>query len=126
MKIAALVARLLMGLTFLVFGLNGFLNFIPQPPMPDGLVKQYVTVYAASHYILVVSAIMVICAILFLVNRYVPLALTFIGPVIFNILCFHLLMAPSGILPGAVMTICWFIVFYYHRAAFAGIFQQKA
>ena len=62
---------------------------------------------------------------LFLVNRYIPLALTLIGPVIVNILLFHTLMAPSGLPPGLVVTILWFILFYRYRSSFAGIFQSR-
>jgi hypothetical protein len=126
MKIVVLIVRILLGLGFLIFGLNGFLHFIPTPPMPESPAKQFADVLQTTHYVLFVSAIQVISAILFLVNRYVPLALVLIGPVLVNILIFHVVMAPSSILPGIVFTIFWFIVFYYHRAAFAGIFQAKA
>jgi putative oxidoreductase len=125
MKIATLIARILLGLAFLVFGLNGFLNFIPQQPMPDGLAKQFLVALVASHYVLFVSAIEVISAILFLINRYVPLALTLLGPIVVNILLFHAFLAPSMILPGVLVAIFWFVVFYSHRSAFAGIFQSK-
>ncbi|HEX4321772.1 MAG TPA: hypothetical protein VHZ52_12750 [Acidobacteriaceae bacterium] len=126
MKIASIVARVLLGLAFLIFGLNGFLNFIPAPPMPDSPMKQFVDVFASSHWQQVISAIQVISAVLFLVGRYIPLALVFIGPVIFNILVFHILFAPSSIGPGVFVTICWFVVFFRHRAAFAPLFQARA
>ena len=125
MKIVTLIARILLGLAFLFFGLNGFLNFIPQQPMPDGLAKQFIETLIASHYVLFVSGIEVVTGILFVINRYVPLALTLLGPVIVNILLFHAFMSPSLILPGIIVTIFWFIVFWSVRSAFAGIFQQK-
>jgi len=125
MKIAALIARILMGLVFLVFGLNGFLQFIPQGPMPGGLAGQFIGVLMASHYMLPVSALMVVSGVLFLINRYVPLALTLIAPVIVNILLFHLFMLPNGIAPGAVVTVCWIVVALSVRSAFAGILQQR-
>lgn len=126
MKIASLVARILLGLVFLVFGLNGFLNFIPAPPMPDGPAKQFVGVFMSSHWGNVVSAIEVVCALLLLAGRYIPLALALIGPVIFNILLFHILLAPSGIAPGLVVTLLWFLIFAHHRAAFAPLFDARA
>ena len=126
MKILSLVAQILLGLAFVVFGLNGFLHFIPQPPMPDGLMKQFTDVMTTSHYMAFVCGVQVISGVLFLVNRFVPLALTLIGPVIVNILVFHILIAPASIGPGIFVTICWFIVFFRHRAAFAGIFDAKA
>lgn len=120
MKIAATIARYIMGLMFTVFGLNGFLQFLPAPPM-GGLAGQFMAVMFGSHYMVPVFVIQVLCGILFLVGRKVPLALTLIAPVIFNILVFHITMNPAGIGPGILVTICWFLVFARHREAFNGI-----
>jgi putative oxidoreductase len=120
MKVVSTIARYLLGIIFTVFGLNGFLNFIPPMPMPQ-MAGQFFGVLAASHFMVPIFLVQVVCGLLFLVNRYVPLALTLIGPVIFNILVFHLLMNPSGIAPGAIATICWFLVFSSVRPAFDGI-----
>ena len=125
MKIASTIARYLLGLIFTVFGLNGFLHFIPMVPMPP-LALQFVGALAASHYVVPVFLLQLACGLLFLANRYVPLALTLIGPVIVNILLFHVLMNPSGILPGLVATVCWFVVFYSVRPAFDGILRQHS
>jgi putative oxidoreductase len=123
MKIASTISRYLMGLVFIVFGLNAFVHFIPNMPMPP-LAGQFVGVLVASHYVVPVFILQLTCGILFLINRYVPLALTLIGPVIVNILLFHLLMNPIGIVPGLIVTVCWFVVFYSVRTAFAGIFRN--
>jgi putative oxidoreductase len=123
-KIAALISRVLLGIAFTVFGLNGFLQFIPQGPMPTGQAGQFMVVFFASHYYVPVFAVQLVCGILFLVNRYVALALTLIAPVIFNILVFHLLMNPGGIGAGALVTLLWIILAWSHRAAFAGILQK--
>jgi len=125
MKIATIIARYLMGLLFTLFGLNGFFNFLPATPMPSSAV-QFFTILVTSHYMLPIFLIQLACGVLFLINRYVPLALTLIGPVIFNILLFHITMNPSGIVPGAIATVCWLIVFASVRPAFAGIFRQHA
>ena len=125
MKIAAAISRYILGILFTVFGLNGFLHFIPSGTMPP-LAMQYVTVLATSHYTVAIFAVQVACGILFLVNRYIPLALTLIGPVIANILIFHVLMQPAGIGGGLIVTICWFILFLKHRQAFSGIFQARS
>ena len=124
MKIVSTVARYLLGIIFTVFGLNGFLNFIPPMPMPP-LAGQFFGVLVASHFMVPIFLIQVVCGLLFLVNRYVPLALTLIAPVIFNILVFHLLMNLSGIVPGAIATICWFLVFSSVRPAFDGILRDR-
>jgi len=100
MKIAATIARYLLGLMFLVFGLNGFLHFIPAQPMPKGLALQYVSALGQSHYMVPVFLLQVVGGALLLLNRFVPLALVLLGPVIVNILLYHLLMAPEGLPPG--------------------------
>jgi putative oxidoreductase len=125
MKILATIARYLLALVFVVFGLNGFLHFIPQPPPPSELAQQYFTVMSASHYLVFVFALQLIAGVLFIFPRTVPLALTIIGPVIVNILLFHALMDPGGIVPGLVVTALWFVVFWQFRAAFYGIFFME-
>jgi len=69
--------------------------------------------------------LMVISAILFLVNRFVALGLVLLGPVLVNILMFHILILPDGFQPGVVFTLLWLLVFWQHRAAFAGIFAAR-
>lgn len=124
MKIAALISRYLLGLMFTVFGLNGFLHFIPQPP-PTGLALQYLTVLTEAHYFVPVYALQLVGGVLLLANRYVPIALTLLGPVIVNILLYHILMAPAGIPPGLVAFLLWLTVFYSVRSAFASVFAAR-
>jgi hypothetical protein len=96
MKTVSAIARYLSGVIFLVFGLNGFLNFIPMPP-PRGIAGQFMGALYASHYLWVIFAFQLIAGVLLLVSRYVPLAVAVLAPVIVNILSFHALMAPSGL-----------------------------
>mgnify|MGYP003623195300 CR=1 FL=1 len=126
MKIAAIIARVLLGLTFLVFGLNGFLHFIPNQPMPPGLMSQFLDAMVKSQYQTVVSFFEVVGAVPLLVGRYVPLGLTILGPIVVNILIFHFLLAPSGIPVALVTAVLWLIVFIRVRRAFAGLFVQSA
>jgi hypothetical protein len=122
MKIVAMIARYLLGLMFLVFGSNMFLGFIKMPPPPPDLSGQFSTVLFTSHYFYVVGGIMVISGILLLINRFVGLGLTLLGPVLFNILVFHLLMNPSGIGMGAFAFLLWLLVAWEHRVVFARLF----
>src|SRR5246127_2502544 len=123
MKIASTIARYLLALGFIVFGLNGFLHFIPQPKQPPSeLAGQYFTVMSTSHYLVFVFALQLLAGVLFLFRRTVPLALTVAGPLIVNILLFHALMDPGGIVPGLVVTALWFVIYWQFRAAFFGIF----
>ena len=125
MKIVTLITRLLLGLIFVVFGLNGFLNFINMGPMPSGLAGQFIGALAQSHYFWVVAALQVAGGALLLLNRFVPLALVLLGPVIVSIILYHVFLNPSGAGLAIVVIILWGIVFYSHRQYFSGIFVQR-
>jgi uncharacterized membrane protein YphA (DoxX/SURF4 family) len=125
LKIVTLIARILLGLISVVFGLNGFLNFLSMGPMPTGLAGQFVGALALSHYYWVVAALQIAGGALLLANRFVPLALVLLGPVIVNIICYHVFLNPSGAGPAAVVTVLWLIVFYSNRQHFSGIFVQR-
>lgn len=124
MKIVTLIARILLGLLFAVFGLNGFLHFIPMQP-PTGLAGQYMGALFLSHYLTVVFALELVGGLLLLVNRYVPLALTLLGPVLVNIVLFHALLAPAGLPMALFAVVLWLIVFAGVRGSFAGLLVQK-
>jgi putative oxidoreductase len=124
MKIITHISRFFLGLIFLVFGLNGFLHFIPMP-LPSGVAGQFLGAMFVSKYLLVVSGLQVISGALLLINRFVPLALTILGPIIVNILLFHGLMNSAGIGLAVFVTISWSVVFVSVRLAFAGIFQVR-
>ena len=124
MKIVTLIARILLGLIFVVFGLNGFLNFL-KGPMPSGLALQFIGALIQSHYFWVVAGLQVAGGALLLANRFVPLALVLLGPIIVNIICYHAFLNPSGAVLAAVVTVLWLIVFYGKRQNFSGIFIQR-
>jgi hypothetical protein len=125
-KTASVVARYLAGVIFLVFGLNGFLNFIPLPP-PDGIAaQQFMGALYVSHYLWVIFAFQLVAGVLLLANRYVPLAVAMLAPVIVNILTFHALMAPSGLPLALFVTVLWAVIFIDVRPAFAGLFQSRS
>jgi uncharacterized membrane protein YphA (DoxX/SURF4 family) len=123
MKIATIIVRLLLGLMFVVFGLNFFLNFIPAPPPKPGLAADYSKVFAASGYMYVVGAMQLLSGLLLLIGRFVPLALTILAAMIFNILVFHVLMAPEGLPPAVVVTILELFLVWSYRDRFAGILR---
>jgi putative oxidoreductase len=126
MKIVVPIARILLGLLFLVFGLNGFLHFIPNPPMPPSDMTTFSTLMFKSHYIVPVMVLQVVGGALLLIGIFVPLALTLLGPVIVNILIFHTVFQPAGLPPGAFAAILWLILFFAYREYFAGIFAADA
>jgi putative oxidoreductase len=121
MKIATIIARLLLGLIFVVFGSNAFLHFLPMPPPPQNLAGDYLRVFLASGYIYVIGAMQIVGGLLLLVGRFVPLGLTILAAIIFNILAFHALMAPEGFPPALVVTVLELFLLWRYREAFAGL-----
>jgi len=124
MRAISAIARYLAGAVFVVFGLNGFLNFIPMPP-PAGIAGQFMGALYASHYLWVIFAFQLVAGVLLLANRYVPLALAMLAPVIVNILSFHVLMAPSGLPLALFVAVLWAVIFVDVRPAFAALFQAR-
>jgi putative oxidoreductase len=124
MKVAVLIARILLGLIFVIFGANGFLHFIPSTP-PPGAAGQFAGLLFTTHYYIVVFALQFIGGVVLLVGRYIPLGLVILAPIIVNILLFHIHMAPSGIGPGLLATVLWLIVFAAHRESFRGILSAN-
>jgi putative oxidoreductase len=124
MNHAFVIARVLLGLVFTLFGLNAFLHFFPNPPVP-GLAGQFMEALLSSHYYVIAFGTELIGGVLLLSNRYVPLALTLLGPVIVNILSFHMFLDSANIAPAIVVTVLWLVVFSQVRSSFAGLFVAK-
>lgn len=126
MNIASFVARIVLGLLFTIFGLNGFLHFIPLPPPPAGLASQFLGALIDSRFMTVVFAIELASGILLLSNRYVTLALALLSPVIVNIVLFHALMEPAGTPMAIVASVLWLLAARKVWPAFAGLLHQRA
>ena len=129
MKVLALICRILLGLMFVVFGLNGFLHFIPMgaPPPAGSIPGNFMSSMQASGWMKVMSAVQVLGGVLVLIGGTAPLGLVLLGGMIFNILLFHLLMAGGHeILPGALAALFELVLVYAYRANFTGIFTAKA
>jgi putative oxidoreductase len=125
MKTTSTVARYLLGLMFTVFGLNGFLHFIHQPPPTNLLALQFFGAIIASHFAAFFFAGQVLGGLLLLFGFFVPLALTVLAAELYNILAFHLTMAPASIAPALVAAVLWVLVFLQYRESFKGIFSAK-
>lgn len=126
MKIVAAIARYLLGLVFLIFGSNMLFHFLPNPPLPPGPMADFSLAMAKSHYTVAVGFFQVVPAILLLINRYVPLALTVLAAELVNILTFHITMQPAGLPMALVVAILWVLVFLRVKSSFAGIFEPTA
>ena len=125
MKIVSVIARYLLGLMFTLFGLNGFLNFIHQPPPANPLALQFFVAVSESHFAAFFFAVQVLGGLLLLTGYFVPLALTLLAAVLYNILAFHLTMSPGTIAPALVACMLWILVFLQYRESFKGIFSAK-
>ncbi|MGA7342384.1 MAG: DoxX family membrane protein [Terracidiphilus sp.] len=125
MKIVTMIARYLLGLVFLVFGLNKFFNFIPSGPMPPGAAGQFMGALFSTHYLMAVGLFETVGGLLLLINRYVPLALCLLAPVIVNILFIGTLMTHMALPSGIVVAVLWILVYLRVRTAFSGIYQMK-
>ena len=121
MKVATIIARVLLGLIFVVFGSNIFLHFIPMPPPSPGLVGDFTKALFLSHYLHVVAVFQIVGGLLLLIGRFVPLGLLLLAPVIVNIDLVHILMDPSGLPMASVISILLVFLVWRYRDAFAGI-----
>jgi putative oxidoreductase len=124
MKNASTIARYLLGFVFVVFGLNGFLHFIPMPA-PTGLAGQYMGALYVSHYLSLIFLLQLVPGVMLLANRFVPLALTLLGPVVVNIFCYHAFMDNSGLPLALIIVVLWGLTFFGVRFAFAGLFRAR-
>ena len=125
MKMVTIIARILLGLMLFVFGLNPFLKFLPMPRL-EGVWGQFLGALFVSRYMWLVGVTQVVSGGLFLLGRYLPLAIALSGPVIVNIIAYHLTMQHIGAQPSVLATICWVFLFWRYRDSFAPLLVAKA
>jgi len=123
MKIIVTIARLLLGLIFVVFGLNAFFNFLPMP-MPTGLAGDFMKALFVSHYLYAIKVFEITGGVLLLIGRRVPLGLTLVGPVIVNIVFFHVFLAPAGLPMAVLVSVLALVVLWGHRGSFAPLLRD--
>ena len=123
MKYAIIIVRVLLGLMFAVFGSNAFLHFIPMPPM-EGQAGAFIGALAGSGYIYVIALLQVVGGLLLLLGgRFVPLGLTLLGPVIVNIVLYHIFLDTAGLAMAIVISILALFLLWVYRFKFPAIFQ---
>ena len=123
MKIITLIARIVLGLMFVVLGLNGFFHFIDMGPMPSGNAGKFVEALSASGYMNVVMALQVLGGLLVLSGRFLPLGLLLLGPVIVNILLYHVFLQRKGLDMALVVSVLALFLLCRHGSAFASVFR---
>ena len=121
---SATVARLVLGTIFFVFGLNGFLHFLPQPPMPEAAGAFIGGLAGSGYFIPLLKGTEVLAGVALLSNRWVPLALTVLAPITLNILLFHLVLAPAPGLPLVIIAAQLYLA-WVHKDVFARILTAK-
>jgi len=121
-RIATLIVRSLLGLVFTIFGLNGFLHFIPNQPMPAAAGQFFGALFATGYMIPLIFTTQVIGGILLLIGVFVPFALVILAPIIVNIFFFHLFLAPGGVPVAIVVVVFELFLAWRHSAAFAPLF----
>jgi uncharacterized membrane protein YphA (DoxX/SURF4 family) len=117
-RIVTAIVRILLGLMFLVFGLNGFLNFMPAPKDIPPEIMNVMGALMNAGYMTVVSGAEVLIAVMLLTNRFVPLALALLAPIVVGIITFHIAMAPATIGPGIVVLVMELYLAWAYRGAF--------
>jgi uncharacterized membrane protein YphA (DoxX/SURF4 family) len=122
MKILTTIVRILLGLVFTVFGSNAFLHFMPMPPMP-GPGGAFIGAMNETHYLYVVAGCQVLGGLILLIGRYIPLGLTLLGPVIVNILCFHIFMDRKGLPIAVVVAALALFLVYRHWKNFVSLLR---
>lgn len=124
MKILTLIARILLGLLFVVFGLNGFFEFIPRPKEPPPAhALEFAGALQATGYMKVVMTLQLVGGALVLSGRFLPLGLLLLGPVIVNILLFHIFMDRNGLPMALVVSALALFLLGRHWSAFASVFR---
>jgi putative oxidoreductase len=128
MKIAIIIARVLIGLGFVIFGANILHQFMPMPPPPEGSpTAQFMAVMVPTHWMMVVGFFQLLGGILVLIGGTAPLGLALLAPVLVNILSFHVfIMGGEGIAPGLVFSVLELFLIYAYRNNFRGLFTTQA
>jgi uncharacterized membrane protein YphA (DoxX/SURF4 family) len=123
---APAIARVFLGALFLLFGLNGFLHFLPMPPAPEKA-GAFLGALAATGYMFpLIKGTEVVAGLLLLSGRFVPLALTLLAPVVVNIVAYHAVLAPEGVAFPIVLAAVGLYLAYAYRGAFKGVLDSNA
>jgi uncharacterized membrane protein YphA (DoxX/SURF4 family) len=124
MRIAAIIARVLLGLVFFVFGLNGLHPFMQNPPAPPGAAAFFGALIATHYMFFLIFGTQVLGGALLLIGVAVPFALTILAPVIVNILFFHIFLSPDLLVMAVVVAAFELFLVWYYRANFAPLFSS--
>ncbi len=119
------IIQIIMGLMLVVFGLNGFLGFLPQPELPVKAGAFFGALLETGFMIPLIMGIEVLVGLALLANRGVPLALTVLAPVVVNIVAFHIFLAPAGSAPGIFLAGMTLFLAWRYRDAYRDLWSTN-
>ena len=125
MKFAIIGARVVLGLIFVVFGLNGFFKFIPTPEMTEAAGSLMGALVAAGYFMVVVKLVEVLAGLMILTGRFLPLGLILLAPVSVHILLFHVFLDPAGLPMAIVIIALQLFLAWAYRDSFGGVLQAN-
>jgi uncharacterized membrane protein YphA (DoxX/SURF4 family) len=126
MKVATIILRILLGLVFVAFGLNKIYQFFPTGPAPTGQAYVFIGAMVATKYFAIIGFLEALGGLLLIANRFVPLGLTILGPIIVNIFLTGLLMDQHSIPIAGAVTAIWLFLFWRYKNSFIPLFEAKA
>ncbi len=126
MKFAVIGARVLLGLVFVVFGLNGFFHFIEPPEMNEAAGALMGALVGTGYFMAVVKLVEVVSGVMILTDKYLPLGLVLLAPVSVNILLFHLFLDRSGLGMAIVIVVAQLFLAWAYRDSFSGVLRANA
>ncbi len=125
MKIAVLITRVLLGLIFLASAIVVLFNLVPAPPLTGNVKTFNDGLMATGYFIPMLKSIELLCGLALITGLFVPLALVVLFPITVHIFIYHLLMAPDGLIVGAVLLVAHLFLAYYYRKSYAPLFKIK-
>ena len=126
MKHLPLMARVLLGLIFAVFGTMGLLQLGPAPEMGEEATAFMGALMDTGYLWPVIKVTEIVCGVLLILGLFVPLALVGLAPIVLNILLFHIFLAPETVAIGIAAVVLGLYVAHQHRESFSGVLQRKA
>lgn len=115
---SVIIARILLGLPFVVFGLNGFLHFIPMQGMPERALDLIMAFVRTGYMLQIIAACEVVAGSMILSGFFVPLGLLILAPIVAHIILFHMFLTPGPkelILPLIITALGLFLAKKYHK-----------
>jgi len=126
MQKVVMVARLLLGLVFAVFGLNVFVPFLPAPEMSETAGSFYGALLGSGYLVPLLGVTKLTAGIFLLAGILVPLALTLLAPVVVNIVLFHVFLDPAGMPIAILVLVLEVFLAWAYRDSFKGVLNPRA